>query len=222
LLLNRREGARRLTPGGLSHFHPAVTPARYDHHTTTPARATTRTLIVTSAGRRIDIGAQLARLIRQSRGSDFAERPSLDYARDLGRRICLAAGTASLIEVLHTIADDITADHHAHLTTVWSEIIAELEDADDEDNVPTRNALIEGFERSWGTGSWDRCGDAMRAALKTHRNMTPDRVTPDRLQRHGIGRDLAEAFLILVLEPQPVGRPRSGGTKRRREEYPGR
>jgi hypothetical protein len=175
-------------------------------------------IIVTADGKRIGITAQIDRLIRQSQHGDHSDHGCVTYARDLGRRIALAAGTASLIEILHEIEPDLSTEHHAALRALWSNIIAELEDDADEDNVPTRDALIASFECDWGAGSWSRCEAAARAALRTHRNMTMDRVTADKLQRAGIGRDLAEAFLILILEPQAHGRPRSGSTKRRREE----
>jgi hypothetical protein len=178
-------------------------------------------IVTTAAGHRIGISSQIDQLVRQSRGGDYDSPYSVSLARNLGRRLALAAGTASLIEILHEIEPDLSTEHHAALRALWSEIIAELEDADDEDCAPSRSDLIRDFERSWGTGSWDRCEAAARAALRSHRHMTMDKVSVDKLQRHGIGTDLAAAYLVLVTEPQAPGRPRGGSTKRRREERAG-
>jgi hypothetical protein len=172
-------------------------------------------IIVTTCGRKIGITQQIDTLIRQFRHGDYVSTYSINFAKDLGRRIALAAGTASLIEVANAIEADIDAGHFATLRTLWTAVIDELEADADEDNVPTRDALIVAFETDWGTGTWARCEAAARAAMRQNCRTDRDRLTTQHLARHGIGTDLATAWLVLALEPARPGRPRAGNTKRR-------
>jgi hypothetical protein len=74
-----------------------------------------------------------------------------------------AAGSVSppaptVVEVLHALADDLTPAYHAHLTAVWQGIIAELEEADDEENVPA--------SPTWSTASKPHGGRVPGVAAK--------------------------------------------------------
>jgi hypothetical protein len=76
-------------------------------------------IVTTAAGHRIGISSQIDQLVRQSRGGDYDSPYSVSLARNLGRRIALAAGTASLIEILHEIEPDLSTEHHAALRALW-------------------------------------------------------------------------------------------------------
>jgi hypothetical protein len=170
-------------------------------------------IIVTAAGRQIDISRQIDDLIGQSRHQDTPE--SISSIRTLGRRIGVAAGTATLVEVLHVLSDQLAPDYLAMLTAIWNAVAEDLEAAGDEDKSPSNTNLIMVFERTHGAGAWAQCEAAARAALRTHRNMTMDRVTVEHLRRHGIGQAAADEFLTLTVDRPKPGRPRAGTVKRR-------
>jgi hypothetical protein len=171
-------------------------------------------VIITTTGQRVDISRQIDDLVWQSQRQSYNDPHNIQSAHNLGRRLAIAAGTYALPEILHAIVDDLDPAHHGHLTDIWTAVIDEIE-ADDEDCVPSHSDLIVGFETTWGTGSWDRCEAAARAALRVNCRTDRDRLTVQHLSRHGIGTDMAAAWLVLALEPARPGRPRAGQTKRR-------